>query len=393
MLFWTPIAAPFTKTENVHEALTPNVAKARLIVFDPGTAVITPPPQLPVKPLSGANTISPDGSVSVKEIPFKGSGFTGGFATVKLRAVLPKNNSICESANDFEMVGGASTIRVAEAVKPVPPLSEVMCDVVLFFVPADVPVTSTTKVHELRTAMVPPVKLMVLEPAAAVMTPVQEPPKPFGVATISPGGKLSVNATPVRATVVLGFPMVNVKLVMPLLSGIEMAPKAFWIVGGATTVILAEAVFPGPPFAEFTIEVVLFCVPGMVPVTGSERTQLAPPATVAPVKLTLFTVTVAVPPQAAKTPGEAIARPRGSVSVNPTPVSAMDALGFAIVKFSNVFWLSGTVGAAKPLLITGGEGQPDRVNEPICVLLLPPVTYSPVNQNLQAGAGSTDMPE
>ena len=105
----TPIAAPLTRTLNVQEALTPSVAPARLMLFDPGNAVIVPPSHLPTKPLSGAKTVSPAGSRSVKLTPVSGSGFAGGFETVKVRAVDPKNNSICESANAIIIVGDAST--------------------------------------------------------------------------------------------------------------------------------------------------------------------------------------------------------------------------------------------------------------------------------------------
>ena len=68
------------------------MAPVRLIELDPGTAVIVPPKQEPVRPLSGANTISPAGRLSTKPTPVSGSVLAGGFEMVKLRAVNPENN-------------------------------------------------------------------------------------------------------------------------------------------------------------------------------------------------------------------------------------------------------------------------------------------------------------
>ena len=63
-----------------------------------------------------------------------------------------------------------------------------------------------TDVHELFAAMVPPERLIVLVPAVAVIVPApQVPVKPFGVEITRPAGNVSLNATPVSATVVLLF--------------------------------------------------------------------------------------------------------------------------------------------------------------------------------------------
>jgi len=66
-------------------------------------------------------------------------------------------------------------------------------------------------------------------------------------------GNVSLNATPVRspATVVFGLLMVKVTVVVPF-SGMLAAPKAFEIVGAATTVIEAFEVLPAPPSVEVT---------------------------------------------------------------------------------------------------------------------------------------------
>ena len=124
VLTHTPIAAPVTLTEKVHETPGARVAPDRLILLDAGTAVMGPPPHEPVRPLLGVDTISPGsdpGSVSVQAMPVRGSGFAAGLVMVKLRAVLPKNNSTCESANDLVIVGGSSTVNVAKDGFPLPP--------------------------------------------------------------------------------------------------------------------------------------------------------------------------------------------------------------------------------------------------------------------------------
>ena len=88
-----------------------------------------------------------------------------------------------------------------------------------------------------------------------------------------PAGNVSVNATPVTATAfAAGFVIVNVSEVVPF-SGCWIAPKTLAIDGGATTLMLAEAVPPVPPSVEVTLPVVLFCVPAAVPVTFTANVQ------------------------------------------------------------------------------------------------------------------------
>lgn len=89
---------------------------------------------------------------------------------------------------------------------------------------------------------------MLAVPAAAVIVPPpHDPVSPFGVATVSPVGRASVNATPVRATeFATGFVMTNVKAEFALGATTE-GLKLFAIEGGATTSRLADAVPPLPP--------------------------------------------------------------------------------------------------------------------------------------------------
>jgi hypothetical protein len=120
---------PVTFTEKVQEAPAARVAPDRLTLFEPTTAVIVPPPHEPFRPL-GDDTISPDGKVSLNASPVSVVAVFG-FVSVKLRPVLPKNNSTCESAKAFVRVGGAATVSVADAAVPFPSSIELTGPVVL----------------------------------------------------------------------------------------------------------------------------------------------------------------------------------------------------------------------------------------------------------------------
>lgn len=190
------------------------------------------------------------------------------------------------------------TVREAVAVVPVPPFVEVTAPVVLFFTPAAVPKTFIENVHEELTAKFAPLKLTDELPAVAVIVPPpQKPVKPLGVAITKPEGSKSVNATPVKATVLTaGFVSVKLKVVVPF-KEIEEAPKFLLIVGGATTVVEALAVLPVPPLVEVTAPVVLFCRPAAAPVTVTLKLQMPPPVIDAPVKAIVpGEVVVNVPP-------------------------------------------------------------------------------------------------
>ena len=60
-----PPVVAVTFTEKVQELLAGKVAPLRIIEVAFGTAVIVPPPQLPLSPF-GEETLSPDGNGSVK---------------------------------------------------------------------------------------------------------------------------------------------------------------------------------------------------------------------------------------------------------------------------------------------------------------------------------------
>ena len=123
--------------------------------------------------------------------------------------------------------------------------------VVLEAVPAAVPVTVTTTVHDEPWVRLPPERLMELALALAV------PPQlllRLGVdATAKPAGRVSVNARPVRspAEVVFGLLMLKVRVVVPPSGMLEA--KFAEMPGGATTVIWAVDVLPVPKLEEVTV--------------------------------------------------------------------------------------------------------------------------------------------
>ena len=63
-------------------------------------------------------------------------------------SVVVPFTTMLAAPNALAIVGGATTVRLAEAVPPVPPSVEVTALVVLFLAPAVVPVTLTVIVHE-----------------------------------------------------------------------------------------------------------------------------------------------------------------------------------------------------------------------------------------------------
>ena len=108
------------------------------------------------------------------------------------------------------MVGGAKTLIVALAV-PADPLSvELTAPVVLLFAPAAVEVTPTVKVHEPLAGSVALDRLIVDEPATALIVPPPHvPDRPLGDLTTRPAGSESLKPTPVIGLPVLGLVIVN----------------------------------------------------------------------------------------------------------------------------------------------------------------------------------------
>ncbi len=308
------------------------------MLFAPGLAVMVPPPHAPVKPLPAIGISRPVGSVSVNPIPVSvWLGF--GLLSVKVNVVVPFTGT-AGAPNALVMVGGAITLRAAEAALPMPPLLDTIALVVLVKSPATIPVTLTLTVQEAAAPSVIPETLMLVAPAVAVIVPVvQVPVRPGEFATTIPAGRLSVNPIPTSGSgFTAGFVIVKVTVVLPF-SAILDAPKALPMVGGArtTTNTVAAAVFPEPPSLDVTAVVALSCSPAAMPATFTLKVQDALAARVAPDRDTLVapSATVMVPPphDPVRLLGVPKTSPAGRLSVKPIPVSGMVfAAGLVIVK-------------------------------------------------------------
>ena len=139
---------------------------------------------------------------------------------------------------------GSAAASVAVAVPPLPPLLEDAAPVVLTKMPAAGAVTVTLKAHMLPAAIVAPDRLML--PGAVV---VSVPPQTVvdALATVSPGGNASAMATPLNATALgAGLPSVIVS-VLDCPGAITAGVKAIAMVGGASTLVVAEAAAPKLP--------------------------------------------------------------------------------------------------------------------------------------------------
>src|SRR5580765_7715302 len=247
---------------------------------------------------------------------------------VKVSDVVPFSG-ILAAPKALVIDGGEATVRLAEAVLPVPPLVEVTLPVVLVYCPEAAPVTVTLNWHWLLAAIVAPTKEI---PVGAVVVSVPPQTVAEAFATVSPVGSVSVNATPNNgSTLAAGFVIVNVSEVVAF-SAIVEGLNTFAIDGGASTFTLAEAVPPVPPSVEVTLPVVLFCCPAAVPVTFTENVQELLAAMVPPERLITLVPAVAVIVPAPQVPvkpfGVEMIRPAGSVSLKPIPVSATVVLLF-----------------------------------------------------------------
>lgn len=334
---------------------TATLPPVRLMLVPPAVAEA-----VPLQPLTspfGLATTRPVGSVSLNATPASATVFAAGLVILKVSVLVPFTGMVV-GLNALAIEGGAMTVSGADAVLPVPPLVEDTAPVVLTKAPAVVPVTFTTTVQELAVATLPPVRLMLVPPAVAEGVPPQLLVKAFGLATTTPVGNVSLNATPASATVfAAGLVMVKVSVLVPF-SGIELGLKTFAIEGGATTVRLAVAVLPVPPLVEETAPVVLVKEPATVAVIFTTTVQELLTAILPPVRLMLVPPAVAegVPPQLFVNPlGVATIRPVGNVSVNATPVSAtVLPAGLVIVKVSVLVPFSGIEVGLNALLIEGG---------------------------------------
>jgi hypothetical protein len=349
-----PTLVPFTLTEKVHEAPAASVAPESPTEPLPAVAVMAPPPHEPARPF-GVETRRPAGKVSVNPIPVSVSGLPAGLLIVKARVLMPFR-AIEDGVKALEMMGvlGFATVRVALAPAPVPPLVDETGPVVLVYVPTGVAVTLTVTAQELFTGTLPPVSETVPLPAFATGVPPQLLVSPLGVATKRFTGKLSVKATPADAT---GFGLVIVIVSVEIPFGtIVVGLKALAMLGGATTVSVAEAVRLSLASLDVTGPAVLLNVPAP-PVTEAVTVQIAPPASVPPVSWMLLGETVNVPPHVVAPPlGK---RPAGKRSVKDTFVSA-EALELVIVKVTVVL-VPRAIELLPNALLNVGAGSPAMV--------------------------------
>src|SRR5215471_21432269 len=172
--------------------------------------------------------------------------------------------------------------------------------------------------------MVPPLRLMLPEPAVAVtVPPLQLPLRPLGVATTRLVGNVSLKATPFSgSTLAAGLVMVKVSAETALGVIVE-GLNALAIEGGACTCTVAVAVPSVPPSFELTLPVVLVLEPAVVPVTLTLNVHELLAAMVPPDRLITFVFCAAVivpaPQEPLKPLGVAMISPAGNVSLKPMP--------------------------------------------------------------------------
>jgi hypothetical protein len=376
-LFCAPAAIPVTFTAKLQEALAASVPLVKLTLPAPATAVAVPPHVL-VNPF-GVATTSPAGKESLKATPVSDKLAFG--LLIFMVSEVPPFSGIVAAPNTFAMVGGAATVTDAFEVFPAPAVVELTVTL-LFFTPTVAPVTFTLNVQPALGANVAPARLTLPDPAEAVIVPPpQVPANPFGVATTSPAGSESVNATPVCAVEASGLPTTKVKEIDPP-SATLAAPKVFVTVAGVTTAKFADAVFPVPPLVEETAPLVFVRLPEVVPVTLIANVHALFTAILTPEIETLPDPATAVttPPQVLAAPfGVATTIPAGSVSVNATPVSpTVFAAGFVIVNVNEVDAFNAMLAAPNAFAIEGGPITVTLAEAPVpappCVEPAPPAT-------------------
>src|SRR4051794_19113302 len=115
----------------------------------------------------GVATMRPAGSVSVNATPVSVADSLE-LRRTNVRVVVPPTGTLA-APKDLLIVGGLTTVRVSLAVPPGPPSFEVTALVVLSLLPAVVPVTLTMIVHPKGGGSIPPVRVMLPDPAVAVM--------------------------------------------------------------------------------------------------------------------------------------------------------------------------------------------------------------------------------
>ena len=128
LLLQTPAVVPVTLTTTSQLELGAIEPPLSEIEPDPAVAVAVPPHVL-LSPFAlattgtGGVTTNPDGSVSVNATPDSAAVFADGLVIVNVNDVAPFNGTVA-APNASAIDGGPTTVSVALAVLPVPPLSE-----------------------------------------------------------------------------------------------------------------------------------------------------------------------------------------------------------------------------------------------------------------------------
>lgn len=129
-LVFSPAEVPLTFAVKLQEPPAAMVPPLKLMVPLPAMAVIVPLPQDPVT-FAGLATTRPDGRLSVNATPLSATPVFG-FVMLKLKVLAPFNG-IMVGLKALTIDGGEATVKLAEAVFPVPPLVEVTAPVVFVY--------------------------------------------------------------------------------------------------------------------------------------------------------------------------------------------------------------------------------------------------------------------
>lgn len=108
-------------TETAQVAVDANVPPLK--VTDPPPAVAVAVPLQVLLRFGVEATTSPAGKVSINETPLRPSPLFG-FDKAKLSVVVPFSGTLA-APNDLVMLAGEATVRLADAVLPWPPFTEV----------------------------------------------------------------------------------------------------------------------------------------------------------------------------------------------------------------------------------------------------------------------------
>src|SRR5215472_17592854 len=205
VLLASPSTVPLTSTLTVHEALCATLPPERLITPVPAVAVTVPLQVLVTFGVLDTTSVAlPEppltGNVSLKATPVRSpAAVVFGLLMVKVRVEVPFKGMLTEGLNALLIVGGATTVRLAVPVLPVPAVASLTVTLLLA-APATVPCTCKDTPQVTPGARVELARETEPEPDVAVATPLQVLLSPLGVATTKvPGavGRVSVKVIPV----------------------------------------------------------------------------------------------------------------------------------------------------------------------------------------------------